>query len=108
MLRLESVVFGYEPRFAVLQGISLEAHPGETVAIIGPTGAGKSTLVSLIPRFFDPWQGRVMVDGMDVRRIRITSLRAQVAVVTNGFYRRYYNLQRGAAGPAQTAAAHNV
>jgi ABC-type multidrug transport system fused ATPase/permease subunit len=69
------------PGHPVLQHVSLEAHPGETIALVGPTGAGKSTLVSLIPRFFDPWAGRVTLDGRDVRQIRLASLRAQVALV---------------------------
>ncbi|MBI3910591.1 MAG: ABC transporter ATP-binding protein, partial [Armatimonadetes bacterium] len=58
-IRLEGVTFGYETGRPVLHAVTLEAHPGEVVAIVGPTGAGKSTLVSLIPRFFDPWGGRV-------------------------------------------------
>src|SRR5207302_1744539 len=65
----------------VLRGVSLEALPGQTVAIVGFTGAGKTTLVSLVPRFFDPWEGRVTVDGHDVRDVRLGSLREQVAVV---------------------------
>jgi ATP-binding cassette subfamily B protein/subfamily B ATP-binding cassette protein MsbA len=80
-VRLEGVSFGYEPGRAVLQEVSLEAHPGETVALVGPTGAGKSTLVSLIPRFFDPWSGRVILDGVDVREVQLSSLRGQMAVV---------------------------
>jgi len=78
---LEEVSFGYEPGYPVLQDISLEAHPGETIALVGTTGAGKTTLVSLIPRFFDPWQGRVLFDGVDVREIQLKSLRSQVALV---------------------------
>ena len=77
----ESVDFGYEPGRPVLHGIDIEATPGETVALVGPTGAGKSTLVSLIPRFFDPWKGRVLLDGRDIRDIRIASLRAHMAIV---------------------------
>ena len=80
-VRLEGVSFGYESGRAVLQEVTLEVHPGETVALVGPTGAGKSTLVSLIPRFFDPWSGRVTLDGVDVREVQLSSLRAQVAVV---------------------------
>jgi ATP-binding cassette, subfamily B, bacterial len=80
-VRLEGVSFGYEPGRAVLQEVTLEVHPGETVALVGPTGAGKSTLVSLIPRFFDPWSGRVTLDGVDVREVQLSSLRGQVAVV---------------------------
>ena len=80
-LRLEHVSFGYEADCPVLDQVCLEVHPGETVAIVGPTGAGKSTLVGLIPRFFDPWQGRLTLDGHDLRDIQLKSLRAQVALV---------------------------
>ncbi len=80
-VRLDSVMFGYEPERPVLREVSVEAKPGETIAIVGETGAGKSTLVSLIPRFFDPWQGRVLVDGKDARDLQLPSLRRQVAVV---------------------------
>jgi len=80
-VRLEDVTFGYEPGYPILQGITLEAHPGETIALVGATGAGKSTLVSLIPRFFDPWQGRVFFDGVDVCQVQLKSLRAQIALV---------------------------
>ena len=77
----EDVVFGYEPGRPVLKGISFEARPGEVVAIVGPTGAGKTTLANLLVRFFDPWAGRVMVDGKDLRTLRVRSLRRQVAIV---------------------------
>lgn len=80
-VQLEEISFGYEPGRPVLCGMSLEAKPGEVVAIVGSTGAGKSTLVSLIPRFIDPWEGRVRVDGQDVRDLQLESLRRQVALV---------------------------
>ncbi len=80
-VQLENVTFGYEPGRPVLHGVSLEAQPGETIALVGHTGAGKTTLVSLIPRLYDPWEGRVLVDGMDVRQARLAVLRRQVAVV---------------------------
>src|SRR5205807_4401559 len=80
-VHLENVTFGYEPGRAVLHGVSLEARPGETVAIVGATGAGKSTLVSLVPRFFDPWEGRVTFDSVDVRELQLKSLRDAVALV---------------------------
>jgi ATP-binding cassette subfamily B protein/subfamily B ATP-binding cassette protein MsbA len=78
---LQHVTFGYEPDRTVLRDVTLEAQPGETVALVGATGAGKSTLVSLIPRFFDPWQGQVLVDGRDLRDVTLKSLRAQVGIV---------------------------
>jgi ATP-binding cassette, subfamily B, bacterial len=78
---LENVTFGYEPGQPVLRGVTLEARPGETVAIVGSTGAGKSTLVSLIPRFVDPWEGQVTIDGRDVRDVLLRSLREQIALV---------------------------
>lgn len=80
-LRLENVTFGYEPGSPVLRNVTLEAKPGETVALVGPTGAGKSTLVSLLPRFHDPWEGRITIDGRDVRDVSLESLRAQIAIL---------------------------
>jgi ATP-binding cassette subfamily B protein/subfamily B ATP-binding cassette protein MsbA len=78
---LDDVRFGYEPDRPVLRGISLEVLPGQTVALVGATGAGKTTLVSLVPRFFDPWSGRVLIDGHDVRQVQLKSLREQIALV---------------------------
>jgi ATP-binding cassette subfamily B protein len=80
-ISFEHVTFGYQPGCAVLHEISLDVQRGETIALVGPTGAGKTTLVSLIPRFFDPWTGRVMLDGVDVRSIELSSLRRQVSLV---------------------------
>jgi ATP-binding cassette subfamily B protein/subfamily B ATP-binding cassette protein MsbA len=80
-VQLEGVSFGYEPGHPVLEDVTLEAQPGETIALVGATGAGKSTLVSLIPRFFDPWSGRVLIDGVDVRELTLACLRSQIALV---------------------------
>ncbi|MBE3068110.1 MAG: ABC transporter ATP-binding protein, partial [Chloroflexi bacterium] len=65
----------------VLEGINLTVEPGQTVAILGATGAGKSTLINLIPRFYDPSEGRVLIDGVDIRQVRQDSLLAQVGIV---------------------------
>jgi ATP-binding cassette, subfamily B, bacterial len=78
---VEDVWFGYEPGRPVLRGVSFSASPGEVVAIVGPTGAGKSTLVSLLPRFFDPDAGRVLLDRHDLRGVRLGQVRASVSLV---------------------------
>jgi ATP-binding cassette subfamily B protein/subfamily B ATP-binding cassette protein MsbA len=78
---LEGVTFGYVAGVPVLRDVDLRVGAGETVAIVGATGAGKSTLVSLIPRFFDPSAGRVLVDGHDLRDVQVLSVRRQVSVV---------------------------
>jgi ATP-binding cassette subfamily B protein/subfamily B ATP-binding cassette protein MsbA len=80
-IRLDQVTFGYEPGQPVLHEVTLEALPGETVALVGHTGAGKSTVLSLIARLYDPWRGAVLFDGMDLRAVKATSLRASIAVL---------------------------
>jgi ATP-binding cassette subfamily B protein/subfamily B ATP-binding cassette protein MsbA len=80
-VRLENVTFGYEPERPVLRDVSLEVLPGQTAALVGFTGAGKTTLVSLVPRCFDPWEGRITLDGHDVRDVQLRSLREQVGLV---------------------------
>jgi ATP-binding cassette subfamily B protein len=75
------VAFGYEPGRPVLEGVSFEIPPGTHVAIAGPTGAGKTTLVSLLMRFYDPTSGAVLLDGTDARDLRLADLRRQFAIV---------------------------
>ena len=78
----EEVLFGYDKNStAVLSGLNFKADPGETIALVGGSGAGKSTILNLLLRFFDPWQGRVTVDGIDIRKFRLRSLRRQISVV---------------------------
>ncbi|MGH2755265.1 MAG: ABC transporter ATP-binding protein [Actinomycetota bacterium] len=77
----EHVTFGYEPDRPVLHDISFVAQPGEVTALVGPTGAGKSTLVNMLVRFFDPAAGRILIDGHDIRGLRLSSLREQMAIV---------------------------
>ena len=80
-VRFEQVTTGYETGRAVLKNISLDVQAGQTIAIVGSTGAGKTTLVNLIPRFLDAWEGRVLIDGHDVRDLRLASLRAHIGMV---------------------------
>jgi ATP-binding cassette, subfamily B, bacterial len=80
-IEFENVSAGYDLGSPVLKNISLEISAGQTVAIVGATGAGKTTLVSLIPRFADAWEGRVLIDGHDVREVQLRSLRDQIAIV---------------------------
>jgi len=78
----ENVHFGYAADRLVLRNISLHAQPGEMIAFVGPTGAGKSTIVNLLAAFYDPAGGRILVDGHDISRATLDSLRAQISVVS--------------------------
>ncbi len=82
----ENVTFGYAPETPVLKDISFRASGGSIVAIVGPTGAGKTTLVNLISRFYDPQHGRILIDGMDLRDATLSTLRTQVAFVFQETY----------------------
>lgn len=81
LVRFENVSFGYDPAAPVLHNISLEAKPGEMVALVGATGSGKSTLVSLIPRFYDVTAGKITIDDIDVRQATLASLRREIGIV---------------------------
>jgi ATP-binding cassette subfamily B protein/subfamily B ATP-binding cassette protein MsbA len=80
-LTLDNVSFGYRPGHPVLHDIRIDLPPGSTLALVGESGAGKTTLISLLLRFYDPTAGRVLLDGEDLRNIRLASLRDQVALV---------------------------
>jgi subfamily B ATP-binding cassette protein MsbA len=80
-VRAESVSFAYDPRQPVLVDVSFEAKPGQIVAIVGPTGSGKSTVINLLHRFYDPTAGRITMDGHDLREVRLDSLYRQIALV---------------------------
>lgn len=81
-VKFEEVTFRYfgsgEP---VLRNVSLEAEPGQTIALLGATGSGKTTIINLLPRFYDPSQGKIMIDGHDLRDVTLESLRAQIGIV---------------------------
>ena len=82
-ITLDRVSFAYKDNVDqhVLRGVSLEVNPGEVLALVGPSGAGKTTLVNLIPRFFDPQTGGVSIDGQDIRSVQVKSLREQIGLV---------------------------
>jgi subfamily B ATP-binding cassette protein MsbA len=77
----ENIVFGYNKDACVLRGVSFKIAAGQMIGVVGPTGSGKSTIVSLIPRFYDPNSGRVTIDGIDLRDIKLRDLRSQIAYV---------------------------
>lgn len=103
----ENVTFGYEPGKPVLKNVSFVVRPGETVAIVGQTGAGKTTLTRLINRIFDVDEGRVLVDGVDVRDWSLESLRSQVATIEQDIFlfsrTIRENIAFGRAGASQEA-----
>ncbi|MCS6802650.1 MAG: ABC transporter ATP-binding protein [Chloroflexota bacterium] len=80
-VRFEHVSFGYDERTTVLKDITIEARPGEVVALLGATGSGKSTITLLLPRFYDVTAGRITIDGYDIRDVTIHSLRRQIGIV---------------------------
>jgi subfamily B ATP-binding cassette protein MsbA len=81
-IEFRRVTFGYEPDLRILDGVSFEARQGEVVAIVGSSGAGKTTVVNLLPRFYDVWSGEILIDGVDIRTCKLDSLRRQFALVT--------------------------
>ncbi|HXY11412.1 MAG TPA: ABC transporter ATP-binding protein [Terriglobales bacterium] len=122
-IRFEHVSFSYEPRGdekrEILQDINLEVRAGEVLAVVGSSGAGKTSLVQLIPRFFDVTAGRLLVDGHDVRDATLASLRSQIGVVSqetvlfndtvrnNIAYGQPHVSQRAVEGAARAALAHD-
>jgi len=81
-ITFEGIVFGYDPQRPVLKGVSFEIPPGERWAVVGPTGAGKTSLISLLLRFYDPQEGRILVDGADLRRMDREDLARRMSLVS--------------------------
>ncbi|MCA1596029.1 MAG: ABC transporter ATP-binding protein/permease, partial [Chloroflexi bacterium] len=80
-VELDHVTFGYEPHHSVLRDINLHVRPGESIGLVGHSGAGKSTLVKLLGRFYDVTEGRILLDGVDIRRIPLSDLRKHISYV---------------------------
>ena len=80
-ITFENVSFSYDRKHKLLHNISFTVNPAQTTAIVGPSGSGKTTLVNLIPRFFDPVEGRILIDNYDIRQIRLKSLRSHIGLV---------------------------
>jgi len=80
-ITFENVTFGYNPEYPVLHNISFHVKPKETIALVGPTGAGKSTIIKLLSRFYDPQSGSIKIDGYDIRHVTQKSLRSQMGIV---------------------------
>ena len=85
-IEFRDVSFEYVKRITVLKGVSFKAKAGETIALVGPTGVGKTTLVNLIPRFYDPDSGQILIDGRDIREFDLTSLRKQISFVSQDVF----------------------
>jgi subfamily B ATP-binding cassette protein MsbA len=118
-IELKDVRFAYGPQIPALDGVTIDALPGETIALVGPSGGGKSTILNLIPRFYDVQGGSVSIDGQDIRAVSLASLRQQIALVTqepflfddtiraNIAYARPESSQFRIEQAAEAAAAHD-
>ncbi len=118
-IRFEGVRFSYGSEKMALTGVDLVVPGGQTVALVGPSGAGKSTILNLVPRFYDVSAGRILIDGADVRDVRLTSLRGQIALVSqeitlfddtvraNIAYGRFGATEAEIEEAARNAAAHD-
>src|SRR5262249_32706109 len=111
-IEFRDVCFSYEPGRSILSNVHLQVRFGETIALVGKNGCGKTTLVGLIPRFYDPDHGSVLVDGHDIRHMNLRSLRQQIGFVTQDtvlfddtvFHNIAYGSRRASAEDVEAAA----
>ena len=87
-VHFENVSFEYDAASPVLRHVDIEAHPGQKIALLGRTGSGKSTVVNLLPRFYDVSQGRITIDGQDIRDATLDSLRDAIGIVQQDLFLR--------------------
>ena len=102
------MTFGYDPGQPVLRDFGLTIPRGKTVALFGPSGAGKSTLINLLFRFYDPWRGRVLVDGKDLRDVRIQSLRRLISYVDQDVFLFHTTIEENVSFSRPEAATSDV
>jgi ABC-type multidrug transport system fused ATPase/permease subunit len=107
-VRFEDVAFGYRSGERVLKEIAIDAPPGSTTALLGATGSGKSTIIHLLPRFYDPTEGRITIDGRDLREITLESLRANVGLVLQESFLFSATLRENIAYGRPRASAEDV
>ncbi|HUU53663.1 MAG TPA: ABC transporter ATP-binding protein [Armatimonadota bacterium] len=108
-VRFESVGFRYHPDDPLaLRDIDLDVQPGEMIALVGPSGAGKTTLVSLLPRLYDPTEGRILIHGTDIRSVTLASLRSQIAFVPQETFLFGTTIQENIAFGSDGATAHEI
>ena len=109
-IELSDVSFGYEPKYPILKQVNLMVEPGQVAALVGPTGAGKTTIINLIPRFYDPDAGTVKIDGTDVKLFQQESLRRQISFVLQDtllFHGTvWYNIAYGKPGATRAEILH--
>ncbi len=107
-VKFEHVSFGYDPALPVLHDVSFEAMPGKTVALVGSTGSGKSTLISLVPRFYDPQSGRILIDGHDIRYVKMEAIRRAVGIVFQETFLFYGSIAQNIAFSRQSATREEI
>ena len=111
-IELDGVTFGYSPGVPVLKHVSLTVEPGQVAALVGPTGAGKTTIINLIPRFYDPDSGAVTIDGVDVKLFQQESLRRQISFVLQDtlLFRApvWYNIAYGKPGATRAEVVRSA
>jgi ATP-binding cassette subfamily B protein len=107
-VRFEGVSFNYDSTGNILKDVSFTVYPGQTVALVGGSGSGKSTIVSLIPRFYDPQKGRITIDGIDIREVKLNSLRKMVGIVQQDIFLFSTTIKENIAYGSENASMEDI